>query len=162
MREFFFNVGVAEIFNAVFCDDHKIGGLLKERPVMTKDLSSPTFDAVPRDSPTDLPRDRDSQAGSSRRRSAKVIDEALPIAAVAAPLEPEEVPSSLDAASGTKPSTLLVGVCHGSRLNYLIGVETERRFRPLRRRAMSTFLPPGLAERERNPCLFFRLLLLGW
>jgi|GEM_PF-2187909 hypothetical protein len=33
--------------------------------------------------------------------------------------------------------------------------------RPLRRRLASTFLPEGVVERTRNPCVVARFLLLG-
>jgi hypothetical protein len=45
---------------------------------------------------------------------------------------------------------------------YFLGISTDRRLRPLRRRAASTLLPLWLALRSRKPCLFFRFRLLGW
>lgn len=45
---------------------------------------------------------------------------------------------------------------------YLCAAVTDRRFRPLRRRADSTRRPPFVFIRARNPCVFFRLRFDGW
>ena len=41
-------------------------------------------------------------------------------------------------------------------------MEMVSRLRPLARRRFSTFRPVGVAMRARNPCVRFRLRLLGW
>ena len=41
------------------------------------------------------------------------------------------------------------------------GIDAVRRFRPFARRRFSTFRPPGVAMRARNPCVLFRRRLLG-
>jgi hypothetical protein len=40
--------------------------------------------------------------------------------------------------------------------------QTAIRFRPFRRRALSTLRPPLVRIRARNPCVFLRRLLCGW
>ena len=41
-------------------------------------------------------------------------------------------------------------------------MEMVSRLRPLARRRFSTLRPVGVAIRARNPCVRFRLRLLGW
>ncbi len=162
MSELFLDMGKTEIIHAALRDQDQVDGTLEDLWVVTKDLPHPPLDAIAGDGSADLLRDRDPDPRFSRGRSTKIVDESATVTTLAAPLETKEVSAALEATLWTKPVLSSRADRHGSRPNYLIGVETVRLLRPLRRRAVRTDRPPGLADRARKPCLFFRLRLLGW
>lgn len=162
ISELFLDMGKTEIIYAALRDQDQVDGALEDLWVVTEHLPNPPLDAIAGDGSANLLRDRDPDPRFSRRRAAKIINESTTVTTLAATLETEEVPAALEATLWAKPHLSSRADRHGSRPNYLIGVETVRLLRPLRRRAVRTDRPPGLADRARKPCLFFRLRLLGW
>ena len=75
-------------------------------------------------------------------------------AARARPAEEARTPSGTDGGKATSPTQAM------SR-DHRVGAGV-RRLRPLRRRALSTWRPPGVDMRMRNPWVLRRYFFLGW
>ena len=126
------------------------------RPRSPEPFADPPFDPVPRDRVPDPPAGGDAEprgtCGLSRRRhddeGARHCAPAL-LRHVLVLARPEQT---------LRPPEATGGAGH----RYFEGIETAIRLRPLARRRLSTFRPPGVLIRFRKPCTRFRRIRLGW
>jgi hypothetical protein len=167
----FANILAAQRGSPRASDHHDIDPFLEISSKMPKPLANSTFYPIPDDCSTQLParshtqppqrsrprlgvstmpfslrsRRCDKQYEVGRCHPDPVSGHPLKIPRVEEPLRPPEAPGRRQ---------------HGR--TYFVPTETVRRFRPFKRRLLSTSWPPRVFIRARNPCLRSRLIRLGW
>lgn len=139
-------------------DDHHVSGRLQRVLVAPEDLTDQPLDAVTNHRVADLPARRDAKPRSNTVVGAADDHEGRPRTPARAPLQ-LKIFATFSDPPRTRQSLL------GNRLlqdGCLGGMLTVSRLRPLARRRLSTWRPPGVAMRARKPCVRFRRRLLGW
>ena len=150
---------VTKVGDSPFCGNDDIDRLLQSLGVLAPGLSDPALDAISNNSVANLFRDGDPKATVCCRRDPETDNQPAPVKARAAFAYPQKVASFFETMRGREAAA---GLCQRVVVrSYFLGTDTARRLRPLRRRAAITLRPPGVAVRERNPCLLRRLRLLG-
>ena len=139
-----------------FRNDHDVRGRGDIPPRLPDDLSEHSFDAVARDGIAHLRADRDADAAVRGRPRSRQYHELVRMMPTSIALDAKVV------ATPPQPRVLRearwLAVAHPGCFG---GIEAVSLLRPLARRRFSTFRPPGVAMRARNPCVRFRRRLLG-
>ncbi len=128
--------------------------------MLAKHLANEALDPIPHDGLADLARHRDADPRLRGGSRLDVVDEATPVEAPPALLNVEELAALSQAPGRREREGSPARIFHDRP--YFFGITTERRLRPLRRRAARILRPPAVEVRLRNPCLLRRLRLLGW
>lgn len=153
----------AQPTGAVARDDHHRRTTLQRSSVGSERFPDRPLDPVAHHRVADLLRHRDSQSRRAVARAHEDDEEVTRRNSASGVLNVQELPAL--------PDTRLLreGARNGAgdapvvrnQPGCLVGIETVRRLRPLRRRRLMTCRPVGLAIRARKPCVLFRRRLLG-
>lgn len=151
-------MGIAQLVGVGLGDDHDVDRWLDIGTTEAEYLAYHTLYSIPHNSvPNSLARG-DAEPGYTSGGGILDHHQVLRMATAPQSLQAEEFPASSDAGclgEVAGPRHCLYPGCFG-------GIETVRRRRPLARRRLSTWRPPGVAIRARKPCVRFRRRLLGW
>jgi hypothetical protein len=155
-----------EFFRSHLGDDDDIFRPRNPFPVPAKKFSNQPFDSVANDRVAHPGGDRNAQSLFSRVIDSGENDEMGGVDLSSLPREGQKLGTFSQTDSFGK--ILATAACHRAiekRFGYLRGrfggTVTVSRLRPLARLRRSTLRPPGVAMRARNPCVRFRLMLLG-